>query len=290
MLCLLAPALAWAASPAGEITLATGLSTATARDGSVRDVAKGGRVFSGEYISTGPNSYLNIKFRDGGLMLLRPNTRFQIEQFEYESRPPPPVVAEIPKPAQLPVEQKAATEPAAPAAPEAAPKQESAEAGAAPVAAPPGAGPSITPPVPSAITTEPVAQRAIFRLIKGGLRTVTGLIGHGNFADYQLKTPTATIGIRGTEYITWTCDLACAKDPVVGAALKAVFGENFDPSKTAVVGTIKGLIEVTNNKTGESTEVKPGQFFLSTPTGDIPLAREPEFIAKDRMPDPKACQ
>ena len=37
-------------------------------------------------------------------------------------------------------------------------------------------------------------------LVKGGLRTVSGLIGHKNRDHYQLKTAVATIGIRGTEY------------------------------------------------------------------------------------------
>jgi hypothetical protein len=37
-------------------------------------------------------------------------------------------------------------------------------------------------------------------LVKGGLRTITGLVGHKNRDRYQLKTAVATIGIRGTEF------------------------------------------------------------------------------------------
>ena len=37
-------------------------------------------------------------------------------------------------------------------------------------------------------------------LVKGGLRTISGLIGHKNRSHYQVKTVVATIGIRGTEY------------------------------------------------------------------------------------------
>lgn len=44
------------------------------------------------------------------------------------------------------------------------------------------------------------SEYAITELVKGGLRTVTGVIGHKNRDRYQLKTPVATIGIRGTEY------------------------------------------------------------------------------------------
>lgn len=44
-------------------------------------------------------------------------------------------------------------------------------------------------------------EKGVFRLIKGGLRAITGAIGHVNKRNYLLNTPTATIGIRGTEYL-----------------------------------------------------------------------------------------
>lgn len=44
------------------------------------------------------------------------------------------------------------------------------------------------------------SEFAFVELIKGGLRTITGLIGHKNRERYQLKTAVATIGIRGTEF------------------------------------------------------------------------------------------
>ena len=44
------------------------------------------------------------------------------------------------------------------------------------------------------------SEFAFTELLKGGLRTVSGLIGHKNRYRYQLKTAVATIGIRGTEF------------------------------------------------------------------------------------------
>jgi hypothetical protein len=41
-------------------------------------------------------------------------------------------------------------------------------------------------------------ERSFFALAKGAMRTVTGLIGRVNRNRYQIATPTATIGIRGT--------------------------------------------------------------------------------------------
>jgi len=41
-------------------------------------------------------------------------------------------------------------------------------------------------------------ERGIFGLLRGAMRTVTGLIGRVNRNAYQIQTPTATVGIRGT--------------------------------------------------------------------------------------------
>jgi hypothetical protein len=42
------------------------------------------------------------------------------------------------------------------------------------------------------------SERGVFGLVRGALRTVTGAIGRVNRGAYQIQTPTATIGIRGT--------------------------------------------------------------------------------------------
>lgn len=42
--------------------------------------------------------------------------------------------------------------------------------------------------------------KGFFSLLKGGFRTVTGLLSKFNRAAYRVTTPSATIGIRGTEY------------------------------------------------------------------------------------------
>ncbi len=43
-------------------------------------------------------------------------------------------------------------------------------------------------------------DKGFFNLLKGGLRTITGLIGRSNRDAYRVTTQVATIGIRGTEY------------------------------------------------------------------------------------------
>jgi hypothetical protein len=49
--------------------------------------------------------------------------------------------------------------------------------------------------------SKPEADSAIFSLLKGGLRSITGLLGKRNKERFGLNTPTATIGIRGTTFI-----------------------------------------------------------------------------------------
>jgi hypothetical protein len=44
------------------------------------------------------------------------------------------------------------------------------------------------------------AQRVVFTLVAGGMRTVTGLIGKANVGNYRLQTPVAALGIRGTGF------------------------------------------------------------------------------------------
>jgi len=48
---------------------------------------------------------------------------------------------------------------------------------------------------------KPDADNASFSLVKGGLRSITGLLGKRNKEKFALKTPTATIGIRGTTFV-----------------------------------------------------------------------------------------
>ena len=48
----------------------------------------------------------------------------------------------------------------------------------------------------------PEKGESFFSLVQGGLRAITGLIGANNKAGWKLATPTATIGIRGTDFLT----------------------------------------------------------------------------------------
>ncbi|MBW1912413.1 MAG: FecR domain-containing protein, partial [Deltaproteobacteria bacterium] len=54
---------------------------------------------------------------------------------------------------------------------------------------------------------------AVMRLFKGGLRAVTGLIAKRNLErGYRLHTPTAVVGVRGTEFDARLCEDDCADE------------------------------------------------------------------------------
>ncbi|GAB2855301.1 hypothetical protein GCM10027277_24780 [Pseudoduganella ginsengisoli] len=61
---------------------------------------------------------------------------------------------------------------------------------------------------------KPSGDSAGLRLLRGGMRSVTGLLGKRNKEKFTLHTPSATIGIRGTtfflEYLTGSADGAAA--------------------------------------------------------------------------------
>lgn len=67
---------------------------------------------------------------------------------------------------------------------------------------------------------KPGADSASFNLVKGGLRSVTGLLGKRNKEKFSLKTPTATIGIRGTTFVAqYVGPPTAGQVPAAGPAL-----------------------------------------------------------------------
>lgn len=206
-------------TPAGTVSMVTGRATAVGADGAVRALREDDKVFEGELISTGPSTYLNVVFRDNGRVLLRPNTRFAIDQFKYQ----------------------------APAA----------ASGGRPAAAAP-------------------ADSAFFRLLKGGFRAVTGAVGKRDQADYRVRTPVATIGIRGTDYESRLCQGDCLDvDP--------------PPTDGLYTGVNQGTITLTNDQ--GTVEQPKGKFtFTSLTTGGVVTLKDPpKVLTQDPMPDPADC-
>lgn len=126
------PVFALAAGSA-QIDFSHGSVSAVAASGEQRALVKGGRVVSGETIKTGPEGRAQLRFDDGAMVSLQPQSEFRLDTYQFAG------------------------------------KQDGGEKG-------------------------------FFSLLKGGLRTITGLIGRTNKDAYKVTTSVATIGIRGTEY------------------------------------------------------------------------------------------
>ncbi len=114
---------------------------------------------------------------------------------------------------------------------------------------------------------------AIFSLLKGGLRTITGLVGKRKPNSYEMRTTIATIGIRGTQFGAQLCEGNCQN---IRNKLGQVpdDGLHFDVSD--------GLISVTNK--GGQQLFSAGQFGyaqnIDTQPNRVPLDRG----VSDNMP------
>lgn len=160
------------------------------RQGAVISAARGTVVEPGDQFEVGPTGRTQIRMNDGAMIALQPGSSFVIEEY------------------QLP---------------------ESTPASPAETLVPATASPDPLAVAPAPTRTSP-GGRALFSLLKGGFRTITGLIGKGGQDVYLLKTPAATIGIRGTDYSATYCSGNCGSAPT-----------------GLYVGVSSGKIVVTNN-------------------------------------------
>jgi hypothetical protein len=113
-------------------------------------------------------------------------------------------------------------------------------------------------------------ERAVFRLVRGGFRTVTGSIGQINRDRYQLLTTQATIGIRGTHYALQSC--APGQCVTQGTSARpGLYGGVFD-----------GILAIAT-ALGDA-DYPAGEYFF-VPDGEAPqrYLTPPDFLA-DRLP------
>ncbi len=122
-------------------------------------------------------------------------------------------------------------------------------------------------------------ERSFFSLFRGGLRTITGVIGHRNHGAYRVNTPVATIGIRGTEYLIKLADTGAVV--TVGDGAIAVLN---DAGEVTLVNGQSGVI-VDKNTPVKITDEKPvlppnqpNKDLRDDPGTDQPQQDEDDFI------------
>lgn len=93
-------------------------------------------------------------------------------------------------------------------------------------------------------TAQKQQDNFLMRLLKGGLRSVTGMIGKRNPDRFQMKTAAATIGIRGTHFGALLCNDDCANIPTVSGQPPGNGLHTDTAQGTTVVSNAAGTIEV----------------------------------------------
>lgn len=81
---MFAPITAFSAEQAGTILVATNGVKAVAADGSSRVLTRNSPVFVGEKLVTGQGARVQVKFSDGSILALKPNTEMSVDQYVYE--------------------------------------------------------------------------------------------------------------------------------------------------------------------------------------------------------------
>ncbi|BCK87262.1 hypothetical protein MIZ01_1034 [Sideroxyarcus emersonii] len=110
------------------------------------------------------------------------------------------------------------------------------------------------------------ADKIFMSLLKGTIRSITGWIGKFDNSAYRITTPTATIGVRGTDHETTVIEKGNGDEP----------------------GTYDNVNEgVTVMKTPQgSAEVTPGKFAFASRERPAPpffLAQRPHFLSDRRL-------
>jgi hypothetical protein len=122
-----------AIAPIGEVIVTNGPFIAIQPGTSARSLTRGSEFYQGDRLWTGPRTKAQIRFTDGAIMTLRPDTEFSVDEYEFD-------------------------------------KQDADK------------------------------NKSLFTLIKGGFRTLTGLISQLRPDSYKVKTAYAIVGVRGTTY------------------------------------------------------------------------------------------
>jgi hypothetical protein len=86
-MCLSLIGTASAAPSAGEVVKVVGRASAISPQGGLRRLDQGGPVNSGDVVVTAASSFVRMKLTDGGYIVLRPNTRFQIADYSFTDKP-----------------------------------------------------------------------------------------------------------------------------------------------------------------------------------------------------------
>lgn len=125
-------------------------------------------------------------------------------------------------------------------------------------------------------------DNALFRLVKGSMRALTGAIGKENKGSYSVNTPVATIGIRGTGF-----DLNCVGDCIASPE------QQNDVAKIQL-GQVDGLYSyvwqgeiVLHNEQGDTLLAMPNSNYIATlDSSALAIPKLPDMMQHPIAPRP----
>jgi len=187
----------YAAELFGTVDAISGNAFVTDKLGKSSGISMGQKVYEGQTVNTASGGEVHLVTEDGGIIALRPNTVFRMDEYKADG----------------------------------------------------GSD-----------------DKIFMSLLKGAMRSITGWIGKHNTSAYLVTTPTATIGIRGTDHETTVIDTADGDEP----------------------GTYDTVNEgATSLKTPKGeTEVMPGKFAFASKIGTaapVLLTKQPTFWGRRKL-------
>jgi len=201
---------------AGRFVSVTGDVGVVGSDGARRTAERGGDIREGDTIVTGDSALAQARMSDGGLISVRADSEFKLEQFGYKGR-------------------------------------------------------------------DDRNASFVVSILKGGFRTITGLIAQVNRSGYRISTPSATIGVRGTHFEVVHVLPQIASQQVPAGTYNRVF-----EGITTVQNPGGTLLQVVRDQTafaalqgGAPALVAPPALIFGRPT-PVPRASAPQIKGEDR--------
>jgi|GEM_PF-3024097 len=122
-------------------------------------------------------------------------------------------------------------------------------------------------------STQP--ENAFFKLVKGGLRAVDGIIGKTSPQNYGVETPVATIGVRGTAFDVRYCGDDCADEADTGGK----------PDNGLYTSVSDGSIGVKNDSGETVMPAGHSSFVKSRKERVLALAAPPKALRHMELPE-----
>lgn len=124
---------------------------------------------------------------------------------------------------------------------------------------------------------------ANFKLVKGGLRALTGLIGKEDKTAYTINAPVATMGIRGTGF-----DLKCQGDCIGETAPAALLITGQEEGLYSFVW--QGAISQTNTAGIFGLDVNSANYLANINSRPVEFPRIPQFFIETTLKRPDTAQ